>query len=684
MDDESGELFPKLADFDLAFRRGDTGITYGPMGNIFFLPPEIRSDLSRHDPDILLHYIPVLRSRAEKVDVYALGGVLYYLLTNCYPPLGEFYECTRELQRVISNVSNPWEQEVFKALAYILQNVLNPEETLRPSSAEELRDLIQEAYADPGSFRDKYSVEFSTGDIDLQKDKTFSYSYLEPLSQLSIKTIMDNLDETCLLVIQDHVIRFATPSLGSFTNKSMSEFIENPVLPLPERDYQEEFSLAQCEDEILSSGKKVKEYSLKLQIGESGLKSCRIKGKVVHWNGKPAVMFLLRDVTQEEQLEKQLMQAQKMETIGTLAGGIAHDFNNILASIIGYSELLKDEIMSSGSDIAKKNIDSILSASDRATELVKQILTFSRRREPEFKKISLNLLINETTKLLRSALPSTIELSLDLSPTDLTLKAGATQIHQVLMNIATNAAHAMRQQGGTITLKTKRVDIKKMQKNVPDSKPGTYAYISVSDTGTGMKKEVLTHIFEPYFTTKKAGEGTGMGLAVVHGIVKHHGGWINVDSEVGVGTTFHLYFPLISEEKEKKTIETLEHFPVIPVTILVNEPNEDIRQAMVIALQQQGHTVFEANYGQEAIDLATSQEKPLDLLITASLFPGISTKKLIDRMREINPDIRILYTYSDYRDFKSQGLKENEVELLEKPFSLKGLAKKIQEMFQQG
>jgi signal transduction histidine kinase/CheY-like chemotaxis protein len=679
INDETGELFPKLADFDLAFQRGDTGLTYGPMGNIFFLPPEIRSDLSRHDPDILLHYIPVLRSRAEKVDVYALGGVLYYLLTNCYPPLGEFYECTRELQRVIANVSNPWEQGVLKALAYILENALNPEENLRPSSAEELRDLIQEAYADPGSFRDKYSVEFSTTDIGLDKDKTFSYAYLEPLSQLSIKTIMENLDETCILVVQDHVIRFATPSLGSFTDKSMSKFIENPVLTLRESDYQEEFSLAKCEDEILSQGNKVKEYSLKLQIGESGIKSCRIKGKEVQWIGKPGVMFLLQDVTQEKQLEKQLRQSQRMESIGTLAGGIAHDFNNILTAILGYSDLLQHESMSS--DSAKNCLKSISTAAQRASAITRQLIEFSKRREPEFVKISLNDIIKEIMKLLRSTLPPTIELSLDLCPTDLTLKTSAGQIQQVLMNLFTNAAHAMRQQGGRITLKTKRVDITETQKNVPDAKPGTYAYISVSDTGTGMKKEVLTHIFEPYFTTKK--QGTGLGLSVIYGIVKQHGGWISVDSEFGVGTTFHLYLPLISEENEKKTIEILEHLPVIPVTILVNEPDDDVRQAMVIALQQQGHTVFETKNGKDAIELASAQEKSIDLLITASIFPGIGTRELIDRIKEINPGIKILYTYSDYQDVKRQGLKENEVELLEKPFSLKDLTKKIQEIFQQ-
>lgn len=683
MDDESGELFPKLADFDLAFQRGDTGLTYGPMGNIFFLPPEIRSDLSRHDPDSLLHYIPVLRSRAEKVDVYALGGVLYYLLTNCYPPLGEFYECTRELQRVIANVSNPWEQEVFKALAYILENALNPEENLRPSSAEELRDLIQEAYADPASFRDKYSVEFSTADVDFQKDKTFSYAYLEPLSQLSIKTIMDNLDETCILVVQDHVIRFATPSLGSFTNKSMSEFIENPVLPLSERDFQEEFSLAKCEGEILSSGKKVKEYSLNLQIGESGIKSCRLKGKVVHWNGKPAVMFLLRDVTQEKQLEQQLMQSQKMEAIGTLAGGIAHDFNNILAVIDGYSDLLQLEMESSRGDSNENYIDyikKISTATRRAGELVKQLLTFSMRREPGFEKISLNKIIKETMKLLRSTLPESIELRVDLSPIELILKADATQIHQVLMNLITNAAQAMPH-GGRITMITKRVNITKNQENVPDSKPSTYAYISVSDTGTGMIKEVLTHIFDPYFTTKKPGEGTGMGLPLVYNIVKKHGGWINVDSKVGVGTTFHLYLPLISEEKEKKPIETLVHLPVIPVNILINEPTKEIRQIMAIALQHQGHTVFEAENGQEAIDLASTQEKPVDLLITEHILPGISARELIDKIKKINPDIKILYI-SGFPGLEDS-FKDSGVELLTKPFTQKELSKKIQEMFQQ-
>ena len=174
-----------------------------------------------------------------------------------------------------------------------------------------------------------------------------------------------------------------------------------------------------------------------------------------------------------------------------------------------------------------------------------------------------------------------------------------------------------------------------------------------------------------------------MGLTVIHGIVKQHGGWINVDSEVGVGTTFHLYFPLISVENEKKTIETLEHLPVIPVTILINEPNEDVRQTILIALQQQGHTIFAAKNGQEAIELAVSREKPVDFLITASIFPKMTARELIDRMKEINPDIKILYTYTDYQDFKRQGLKENEVELLEKPFSLKDLSKKIQEMFQQ-
>ncbi len=674
IDDETGELFPKLADFDLAFQRGDTGLTYGPMGSIFFLPPEIRSDLSRQEPETLLHYIPSLRSRAEKVDVYALGGVLYYLLTNCYPPLGEFYESTREIERIIANASNPREQEVFKALAYILQNVLNPEESLRPSSAEELRDLIQEAYADPGSFRNKYSVEFFPADIDLHKDKTFSYAYLEPLSQLSIKSIMDNLDETCILVVQDHIIRFATPSLGSFTDKSMAEFIENPVLTLPERDYQEEFSLATCEDEIISSGKKVKEYSLNLQSGESGIKSCRLKGKVIHWNGKPGVMFLLRDVTEKQKLEQQLLQAQKMEALGTLAGGVAHDFNNIMATIIGYSELLQNEIMSSGNNSAEKYIRSISSAAQGGSDLVKQLLTFSRRREPKYVKISLNELIKEILKLLRSALPASIELVVDLSPTDLTIKADAGIIHQVLMNLAVNAAHAMPQ-GGRITVKTRRVDITRMQKNVPDSKPGIYAYISVSDTGTGMTKEVLTRIFEPFFTTKKQGEGTGMGLAVVHGIVKQHGGWISVDSEVGVGTTFHLYFPLVSGENEEKTIETLEDLPVIPVTILVNEPDDDFRQTMVIALQQQGHTVFEAENGQEAIDMTVSQEKTVDLLITEHILPGISARELIDRMKDINPDIKILYISA------FPGFKESEVELLEKPFSLKDLSNKIQEIF---
>jgi len=285
-------------------------------------------------------------------------------------------------------------------------------------------------------------------------------------------------------------------------------------------------------------------------------------------------------------------------------------------------------------------------------------------------------------KLFKRVLRDDIELVLDLSPTELIIKADAGQIEQVLLNIVVNARDATPQ-GGRITLRTKRVDIAAIEKNVPDSKPGTYAYISISDTGVGIYEEDMNRIFDPFFTTKARNKGTGLGLSMVYNIITQYKGWINVDSKVGVGTTFHLYLPLIAEENEKKTIEILENLPVNPVTILVNEPNEALRQAMIIALQQQGHTVIKAKNGQEAIDLAVSQGNLVDLFITASVFPKMSARELIDRMKVINPDIKILYTYSDYQDFKRQGLKESEVELLEKPFSLKDLSKKIQEMFQQ-
>jgi len=263
------------------------------------------------------------------------------------------------------------------------------------------------------------------------------------------------------------------------------------------------------------------------------------------------IVFLEREISRNKQveeekknLEMQLIQAQKMEVLGTLAGGIAHDFNNILTPIIGYTEM----ILQNGIDekTTRKNLSAILETTNRAKDLVKQILTFSRETKPDKSPMILQPIIQEVLKLLRSSLPPTIEIHQNIEDGFGQVNANATQIHQMMMNLGINAYHAMRKNGGIleVVLKQKKIDTGD-RTMFPAMAIGSYLHLMVSDTGHGIDSATMKRIFDPYFTTKKMGEGTGLGLSIVHGIVKDHKGHITVQSESGKGTTFHIYLPQI-------------------------------------------------------------------------------------------------------------------------------------------
>ena len=351
---------------------------------------------------------------------------------------------------------------------------------------------------------------------------------------------------------------------------------------------------------------------------------------------------LQRDIKEGEKdyLETQLQQAQKMEAIGTLAGGIAHDFNNILGGIIGYAELAKMKAPEGSNIIAY--LDKMIKSGDRAADLIKQILTLSRQHKQKQRPVQVRHIIKETLSLLRATLPTTIEIRQDLAKDAGVVNADPTQMHQVIMNLATNAGHAMQKDGGVleVTLANVELDDLSAEKHL-DLDAGSYLRLTVSDTGYGMTSEIMERIFDPYFTTKDTGEGTGLGLSVAQGIIKAHGGTITVYSEMGKGTTFHVYLPLILEEEreEKKSEGPL---PTGNERILFIDDEQVLVDIGGQILEQLGYEVVTKRSSVQALELFRAEPDRFDLVITDMTMPHMTGDKLAQELMKIRPKIPII------------------------------------------
>jgi len=349
---------------------------------------------------------------------------------------------------------------------------------------------------------------------------------------------------------------------------------------------------------------------------------------------------IIEDITERKNLERQRQQAQKIEAIGTLAGGIAHDFNNILSSIFGFAEAAKMR-HAKGSNVANY-LDEILNAGLRARNLVKQILTFSRQTEMKKVAVTLGPIIKETIKFLRASLPATLEIRHVIRATDSLVLADPTQIHRILMNLCTNSAHAMEKTGGVLDVGLDEVLIE----NGPDLqygelKPGRYITLTVSDTGEGIQKEFMGRIFEPFFTTKPRGEGTGMGLAVVHGIVKDLGGAISVASEPGKGATFQVLLPKHEGEAAEWLAQSFAPKKGRGKILFVDDEEGFVLSGKEI-LEHFGYEVVTTTSGHEALALFASSSAEFDLVITDMVMPKMTGLELAQRITEIRPDIAII------------------------------------------
>jgi two-component system cell cycle sensor histidine kinase/response regulator CckA len=397
--------------------------------------------------------------------------------------------------------------------------------------------------------------------------------------------------------------------------------------------------------------------------------------------GKRVRLVVAQDVSERKQLEGQLRQAQKMEAVGRLAGGVAHDFNNMLMVIKGHTELLLNAL--SPSDSISRKIEQIDRSADRAASLTRQLLAFSRMQVLQPQIINVNSIVEEMGKLLPRLIGEDIELTICVAGDLGTIRADASQMEQVIMNLAVNARDAMAN-GGKLLIETANADLDhSYMVSHPLMKPGKYVQLTVSDSGTGMDAETQAHIFEPFFTTKEKGKGTGLGLATVYGIVKQSGGFIWVYSEVGKGTCFKIYLPRVDQVEEQiGTPKVTAEIPSGTETVLLTEDETDVREIARQFLESGGYKVIEAKNGAEAMELARGNAGKIDLLVTDMVMPGMTGQELAVKLQHEQPKVCVIFM-SGYSEHAATEMADADpgVRLLTKPFSRSAMLRTVREMF---
>ena len=485
---------------------------------------------------------------------------------------------------------------------------------------------------------------------------------------------LDQAEDGIFILDTDGILEYVNASLLHLTQYTEEEMLGRHISMLRGKAHPQEF----FEDlwRVLRSGGVWRGETVYVKKSGEEISAEVTATPVFDDTGKLInIVELIRDVTEHRKMEEHLKQSQKLEELGTLAGGIAHDFNNIIAAISGYAELALPAV-EKGSRV-QVNLERIQQVAERARAMVHQILVFSRRRKPEKVLVDVSAMAEEVLQLLRSSLPSTIAIKSELSD-GCTVMADASQLHQVVMNLGTNAGYAMRTNGGMLTLRTRSTQLDVEKAKLTGLPSGKYISLTVEDTGEGISAQNVRRIFDPFFTTKPKGEGTGMGLSMVHGIVTSMRGHIAVESSEGMGTRFTILLPYSSGEQEGTSFNTA------PITrgegrIMLVDDEQDLVTVYSSALRDLGYEVETFDDPSKALDAFRNAPHQYDLLVTDQTMPKLTGDKLAAAVHVLRPDVPIILCsgYSDAIDSISEG--EGGIRsVLLKPFELKELARTVQ------
>jgi two-component system, cell cycle sensor histidine kinase and response regulator CckA len=464
-------------------------------------------------------------------------------------------------------------------------------------------------------------------------------------SESRFRALADNIEDVFWVTQTDGECVYASPAFERVWGRRCTDLYKHPQLWLDAVHPEDRDRIRAA---IPSQGAVRPDFSHEYRIyrPDGTLRWIRDRGSAVRDEAGRIIRFvgIAEDITEQRTLEDQLRQTQKMESLGLLAGGVAHDFNNLLAVISASSGMLADEIPKSSSQ--RELVDEIANAVDRATGLTRQLLAFSRRQVTEPRVMDLNQVVNETRKMLRRMLGEDIILSVSLEPELGHVRADPGYLVQVLMNLAVNARDAMPR-GGSLSLSTRNVNLTAdATRGHPGAKVGPAVELTVRDTGSGIPAEIQHRIFEPFFTTKGVGRGTGMGLAVVHGIVDQAGGFIELDSQPNIGTTFRIYLPTVNESIAE--LDEIAGAMALGVeSVLFVDDDDYVRRVAARALRTRGYTVIEASDGNAALAALTRER--IDLLLTDVVMPGMDGRQLAELACTKQPELKVLYT-SGYTD----------------------------------